>query len=116
VHRQNDDAYGIWRLSRGRATHTVKVRGTVASNDGDVVLGWALDGTASCCARNGTWPATSTARRLRVVLADYALAPADLYAYYPSRHQLPAKVRAFINFLGQRLQPDGATGANQVKL
>ncbi|WP_426070879.1 hypothetical protein [Janthinobacterium sp. DSP2-3-3] len=44
VHRQNDDAYGIWRLSKGRATHTVKLRGTVSSNDGDVVPGWALDG------------------------------------------------------------------------
>jgi len=46
-----------------------------------------------------------------VVLADYALAPADLYACYPSRHQLPAKVRAFINFLGQQLQPEAATAA-----
>ena len=36
-------------------------------------------------------------------------APADLYADYPSRHQLPAKVRAFINFLGQQLQPEAAT-------
>ena len=36
---------------------------------------------------------------------------ADLYAYYPSRHQLPAKVRAFINFLGQQLQPEAATAA-----
>jgi len=43
--------------------------------------------------------------RLRVVLDDYTLAPADLYAYYPSRQQLPAKVRGFINFLRQHLQP-----------
>ncbi|WP_219114251.1 hypothetical protein [Janthinobacterium sp. UMAB-56] len=43
------------------------------------------------------------------MLDDYALAPADLYAYCPSRHQLPAKVRAFVNFLGQQLQPEAAT-------
>ena len=66
-------------------------------------------GTASCCARNGTCPPYLASGRQRVVLADYALAPAYLYAYYLSRHQLPAKVRAFINFLGQQLQPEAAT-------
>ncbi|MGK5050234.1 hypothetical protein [Janthinobacterium sp. RB2P8] len=39
------------------------------------------------------------------------LAPAAPSAYYPSRHQLPAKVRAFINFLGQQVQPKAATEA-----
>jgi LysR family transcriptional activator of dmlA len=29
----------------------------------------------------------------------YALPPADLYVYYPSRRNLPAKARAFIDFL-----------------
>lgn len=111
VHRQNDDAYGIWRLSRGRATHTVKVRGTVASNDGDVVLGWALDGHGILLRSEWDLSRYLDSGRLRVVLEDYALAPADLYAYYPSRHQLPAKVRAFINFLGQQLQPEAATAA-----
>ena len=111
VHRQNDDAYGIWRLSRGRATHTVKVRGTVASNDGDVVLGWALDGHGILPRSEWDLARYLDSGRLRVVLADYALAPADLYAYYPSRHQLPAKVRAFINFLILQLQPEAATAA-----
>jgi DNA-binding transcriptional LysR family regulator len=53
----------------------IQVRGTVASNGGDVVLD------------------------------DDTLAPADLYAYYPSRQQLTAKVRGFINFLRQHLAP-----------
>jgi hypothetical protein len=42
---------------------------------------------------------------------DRSRAPADLYTGYPSRHQLPAKVRAFINFLSQQLQPEAATAA-----
>lgn len=56
----------------------MQVCGTVASNDGDV----ALD--------------------------DDTLAPADLYACSPSRQQLPAKVRGFINFLRQHLQPESS--------
>ncbi|MGK5049461.1 LysR substrate-binding domain-containing protein [Janthinobacterium sp. GB4P2] len=109
MHWQNDDDYGVWRLSRARATHTVKVRGTVSSNAGDVVPGWALDGHRILLRSQWDLARHLDSGRLRVVLADYALAPADLYAYYPSRHQLPAKVRAFINFLGQQLQPETAT-------
>ncbi|HEY2604552.1 MAG TPA: LysR substrate-binding domain-containing protein, partial [Paraburkholderia sp.] len=44
VHRQNDDAYGIWRLVQNGDAHAVKVHGMLSSNDGDIVLGWALDG------------------------------------------------------------------------
>ena len=40
----NDDAYGIWRFTRNGKTEVVKVHGTLSSNDGDIVLGWALDG------------------------------------------------------------------------
>ena len=109
VHRQNDDAHGIWRLSKGRATHTVKLRGTVSSNDGDVVPGWALDGHGILLRSQWNLPPYLASGRQRVVLADFALAPADLYAYYLSRHQLPAKARAFINFLGQQLPPEAAT-------
>jgi LysR family transcriptional activator of dmlA len=44
VHRQNDDAYGIWRLVHKGHPEVVKVQGMLSSNDGDIVLGWALDG------------------------------------------------------------------------
>lgn len=47
IHRQNNEAYETWRFARGKKSEfseVVKVRGALASNDGDVVLGWALDG------------------------------------------------------------------------
>lgn len=31
LHRQNDDAHGIWRLIKGRRTESVKVAGTLSS-------------------------------------------------------------------------------------
>ena len=83
----------------------------MASNDGDMGLGRALDGHGILLSSEWDVPRYLDSGRLRVVLADDALAPAGLYAYYPSRHQLPAKVRAFINFLGQQLQPKAATAA-----
>lgn len=44
VLRQNDAAFGIWRLSRGKQSESVKVRGSLSTNDGEVALNWALDG------------------------------------------------------------------------
>ncbi|UGQ44697.1 LysR family transcriptional regulator [Massilia endophytica] len=103
LHRQNDDAYMSWKLSKGRKTETVKVRGKLSSNDGDVVLGWALDGHGIL--PRSEWDAAKylESGRLQVVLPDYALPSADLYAYYPSRQHQPAKLRAFIDFLAGEL-------------
>lgn len=99
LHRQNDDPGNLWRLGRGRREQLVKVRGPLASNDGDVVLGWALDGHGILLRSEWDLAKYLASGRLRVVLPDYAPAPADLYAFYPSRRQLPAKVRVFIDFL-----------------
>ena len=99
VLRQNETASGIWRLTRGRKVHTVKVQGNLSSNDGEVVLKWALDGHGVL--QRAEWDIAKYVRsgRLRLVLADYALPPADIFAVYPQRHHMSAKVSAFIDFL-----------------
>jgi LysR family transcriptional activator of dmlA len=99
IHRQNDDAYGVWRLVKGRQTESVKVSGTLSSNDGDVVLGWALDGHGILMRSEWDLAKYLQTGRLQVVLSDFKLAPADLFVFYPSRRNLSAKVRAFIDFL-----------------
>jgi DNA-binding transcriptional LysR family regulator len=99
VHRQNDDAHGIWRLTKGRKTESVKVGGTLSSNDGDVVLNWALDGHGILLRSEWDLAKYLDSGRLQQVLPDYKPAPADLFVYYPSRRNMPAKVRVFIDFL-----------------
>lgn len=99
LHRQNDDAYATWRLEKGRKSEAVKVRGSLSSNDGDVVLGWALDGHGILLRSEWDLAKYLDSGRLQVVLPDYTLPSADLYAYYPSRQHQPAKLRAFIDFL-----------------
>ncbi|HEX5343034.1 MAG TPA: LysR family transcriptional regulator [Duganella sp.] len=103
LHRQNDDSYSTWKLQKGRKHETVKVHGSLSSNDGDVVLGWALDGHGILL--RSEWDAAKylDSGRLQVVLPDYTLPSADLYAYYPSRQQQPARVRAFIDFLIEQI-------------
>jgi len=99
LHRQNNDVYGTWRLQKGKKFELVKVRGAVSSNDGDVVMNWALEGHG--IVQRSEWDAAKylASGRLKEVMPGYTLPDADLYAYYLSRHNLPAKIRAFVDFL-----------------
>ncbi|MBN9423732.1 MAG: LysR family transcriptional regulator [Candidatus Accumulibacter sp. 66-26] len=103
VHRQNDDAYGVWRFLLDGRTEIVKVHGALSSNDGDIVLGWALDGQGIVIRSEWDLAKYLESGRLRRVLPDFALPSADLYVYYPSKQNLPARGRAFINFLVEQL-------------
>jgi LysR family transcriptional activator of dmlA len=102
VLRQNETAYGAWRFEREGRSHTVKVHGPLSSNDGEVVLKWALDGHG--IVMRAEWDIAKYIRsgRLEQVLEKYSLPPADIFAVYPHRHHLSAKVTAFIDFLIER--------------
>jgi DNA-binding transcriptional LysR family regulator len=104
VLRQNETASGIWRFTRGRKVHTVKVHGNLSSNDGEVVLKWALDGHGVL--QRAEWDIAKYVRsgRLKLLIEEYALPPADIFAVFRERHQLPAKVGAFIDFLIERFR------------
>ncbi|HQR52695.1 MAG TPA: LysR family transcriptional regulator [Burkholderiales bacterium] len=103
VHRQNDDAYGVWRFSHEQGTEVVKVQAVLSSNDGDIVLGWALDGQGIVIRSEWDLKKYLESGRLRRVLPEFSLPDADLFVYYPSRQNLAARSRAFINFLVEQL-------------
>ncbi len=113
VVRQDDKAYGQWQFAKGRRTESVKVRGDLSSNDGGVVLAWALAGHGILM--RSEWDAGPHVRRgaLEVLLPDYALPPADLYAAHLPKHNLAAKVSAFVDFLATQFRdgPAGTVGA-----
>lgn len=104
LHRQNDDVYGTWRIQKGKTLELVKVRGAVSSNDGDVVMNWALEGHG--IVQRSEWDAAKylESGRLKEVMRGYTLPDADLYLYYLSRSNLPAKVRAFIDFIAEEFR------------
>ncbi|MCS3507858.1 LysR family transcriptional regulator [Achromobacter sp. JUb104] len=116
VVRENEVAYGTWRLESGQRAETVKVRGPVSSNDGQSALEWALDGHG--IVMRSEWETAAYLRdgRLREVLTDWRTPAADIHALYPERLNLPAKTVAFVDFLSQRFArylkgPGGAGGA-----
>lgn len=99
VLRQNESAYGNWRLSRGKQVDTVKVHGKLSTNDGEVALNWALEGHGILM--RAEWDVAKYLRsgRLVQVLADYETPAADVYAVYLERLNLSAKVAYFVEFL-----------------
>jgi len=110
--RESEETFGTWHLRAGSRSETVKVRGPLASNDGECVLGWALDGHGILM--RSLWEAAPMLRagRLRPVLAEWQLPAADIYAVFPTRSHLSAKTRALVDHLlaafeSHRSQDDG---------
>jgi len=99
VHRQNDEAHGVWRLEHEGRAVSVKVQGALSSNDGDIVLGWALDGHGILVRSEWDLAKYVDSGRLRIVLPGYTQPEADLFVVYPSKRRQSARARAFIDFL-----------------
>lgn len=97
--RQDDVAYRQWHFTRGKRTQSVKVRGTLSTNDGSAALAWALKGHGILMRSEWDTAPFVRAGRLEVLLADYELPPADIHAVFPQKRNLAAKVRAFVDFL-----------------
>ncbi|NML43645.1 LysR family transcriptional regulator [Ramlibacter sp. G-1-2-2] len=99
--RQGDEAYGVWKLQSGRRSETVKVRGNLSTNDGEIAVNWALAGHGILL--RAEWDIARYLRsgRLRQVLAGWQAPAADIYAVYPQRHNATARVRAFVEHLAE---------------
>ncbi len=111
--RQGEEAYGVWRLRSGRGksatTETVKIRGNLTTNDGEIAVNWALDGHGILM--RAEWDIDRHLRngRLVQVLPQYLTPDADIHAVYPQRHQLAARVRAFVDFVALSLAQQAAS-------
>ena len=101
--RQGDEAYGVWRLATGRGrnanTEAVKTRGNLTTNDGEIAVNWALDGHGILMRADWDIDRYLKNGRLVQVLPQYYTPDAGIHAVYPQRHQLAARVRAFVDFV-----------------
>lgn len=101
--RQGEEAYGLWRLTSGRGksavTEAIKTRGNLTTNDGEIAVNWALDGHGILMRAEWDILRHLASGRLVQVLPQCFTPDADIYAVYPQRHQLAARVRAFVDFV-----------------
>lgn len=102
VIRENQTAFNNWQLSDGRQQETVKVRGPLATNHGEIAVDWALAGHGIIL--RSEWDVAGYLRdgRLQRVLPGWVGSSADIHAIYPQRHHLSAKVRVFLDYLAAR--------------
>lgn len=103
--RQGDEAYGLWRLSSGRGAKkveaAVKVRGNLATNDGEIAVNWALEGHGILMRAEWDIQRYLTSGRLVQVLSQFDTPDADIYAIYPQRLQLTTRIRTFVDYLAE---------------
>lgn len=103
--REGDETFGTWHFNSGARQETVKVRGPLSANDGEAVLGWALDGHGILM--RSEWDAAALVRegRLQPLLTEWSLPGADVHAVFPTRSHLSAKTRALVDFLLEWFRP-----------
>lgn len=96
----------VWRLSGPNGIETVRISSKLRSNSGDVLHETQLSGLG--LAMRSIWAISSDlkAGRLKVVLPEYhETAGVAVYAVYPCRQFVPAKLKLFVDFLAQQFGP-----------
>jgi DNA-binding transcriptional LysR family regulator len=92
---------GGWYFRDKGKLVSIRVRGNLDCNDGELLHRWASEGLG--LAWRSTWEiqAELASGALVTVLDKYALADYDVRAVYPQQRHIPAKVRFFIEHLKQ---------------
>ena len=94
-----DGVADTWHFQDKGREQMVKVSGNLQCNDGEVLTRWAIAGEG--LAWRSAWEVSEEIKRGRLVsvLDEFAFPGNNIYAVYPERRLLPAKVKFFIEFL-----------------
>jgi DNA-binding transcriptional LysR family regulator len=93
----------VWRFrDRAGAERTVRVSGRLHSNNGDLLAEVAAEGAGIVFEPAFIVGPEVRAGRLVPLLQEFVPPPVPIYALYPSRKHLSAKVRRFVEFLTER--------------
>ena len=104
--RERDQDFGRWELDGPDGLVAIKVSGPLSANNGEIVRQWAIDGHGIIL--RSTWDICREieAGVLVPVLPQY-FQQADVWAVYPSRLSVSAKVKVCVEFLEQWFEQTG---------
>ncbi|MGE7414767.1 LysR family transcriptional regulator [Methylobacterium tarhaniae] len=104
--RENDEDVTLWRFRRDGAEVRIRIEPRLASNDGEVVRGWALAGRGIILRSEWDVAADLRAGRLVRLLPDYALPEAPVMALLGApRRARAARTGRFLDALAAALDP-----------
>jgi DNA-binding transcriptional LysR family regulator len=96
--RFDSGRYYAWEFERGGVELAIEVDGPLTLGDQELIIEAALDGAGLAFAFEAQVADLVAQGRLVRVLEDWCPYYSGFYLYYPSRRQLPAPLRAFIDF------------------
>jgi DNA-binding transcriptional LysR family regulator len=106
----------LWRLlDRQGHSADVRVAGPLHSNSGDVSIAAAIAGVGVVFEPDFMVAPALEAGLLVRVLPDYESEPGEIWAVYPSRRHLSAKVRLFVDHLEQVFSAPSAAPSRRLK-
>lgn len=102
VARYRELSLGVWRLIGSDGPVSVKVQGRYGSNQGEIVLDWAVEGHGIVLLSEWDVAQEIATGKLVRILTDYHT-PADLWAMTGTRASNSARVTACVAFLKEHL-------------
>lgn len=106
--RQGTEAFGVWRFKRkddaDGVSEAIKVKGNLATNDGESAVEWALAGHGIVMRAQWDVDRYLHTGRLVRILPDWQTPSAPVYAVFPQRHQSSSRVKLFVDHLATALQ------------
>jgi DNA-binding transcriptional LysR family regulator len=87
-----------WEFERGGIELDIEIDGPLTITDQEMMIDAAVDGAGLAYVFEAQVEQLIAKRKLVRVLADWCPAYPGFFLYYPSRRQLPAALRAFIDF------------------
>jgi DNA-binding transcriptional LysR family regulator len=103
--RRSKGALALWSLNDNGRAIEVAVSGPLIVNDFPTMLGAALEGVGLAQVPEPIAAEQVTAGRLVRVLEPFAPMAPGVFLYYPGRHQMMPKLRAFIDHVKSRSHP-----------
>lgn len=105
--RQGDEAYGVWRFinskTKNQVAESIKIRGNLTTNDGEIAVNWALDGHGILMRAEWDVDRYIKSGKLIHILENFSTPDADIYAVYSQAHKGSTRVKTFIDFVVESL-------------
>jgi DNA-binding transcriptional LysR family regulator len=109
--RRSNGEVALWSLSDNGRAIEIAVSGPLIANDFPTIIGAAVEGMGLGQVPEPTAAGLLQAGKLVQVLEPFAPMTPGVFLYYPSRHQMMPKLRAFIDHVKSR-----SDAANKVRI